>query len=149
MPRLTSLNDNMVHMLAKMSGGNPGAITAMAQMMSIVSEVDPQDVMQEFGVPLILDTFEIYEDRIWKLYHNVCYNSAHKVLLLLRSVQLCIYSNTELNKHIDGVVDRVPIDWDWINSSVCSVLSEFKPLPESILAANRISGEISPTVAQG
>jgi len=108
-PRI-GLKDNIESIFYKMSGGNPGAIVVMAEMMELSSKIDPQSAIGGLGAVLSLDTEGIYEERIWMLYKDVCGQDITKTLACLRASQLAIITTSELNNAIDGMNNSFDVD---------------------------------------
>jgi hypothetical protein len=96
------MNDSVMTAIIKMAGGNPGAITVMADMVRQGGFIDPDDFMGGFGAVLGLDSHGIYEHRIWMLYKDVCNQNLVHMLGLLRACQLGMLSDVKLDKAIDG-----------------------------------------------
>ena len=82
------LTDNVISAVAKMSDGNPGAMTAMMEMIQNGERVDPDSFMGGFGCILSLDTHGIYGTDIYVLHSDICDRDLSKTLAVLRSVQL-------------------------------------------------------------
>lgn len=137
MPRLTNLEHSLFDMLAVMAENNPGAITAMASMVKIQQQTDPQSALKEFGIPMVLDTYGIYGSNIWQLYKDVCSEDAHKMLMLLRATQMGIFSSTKLVQLSTEVEARAlfSVDWKWLNEEMYKALPTFKSLDAATLAA--------------
>ena len=98
------LNDNVISAVAKMSGGNPGAMTAMMEMIQDGEKIDPDSFMGGFGCVLSLDTHEIYGTDIYVLYSDICERSTPKTIAVLRAVQLGFLPSSTL-KHACSMQD--------------------------------------------
>lgn len=96
------LNDTTISMIMKMSGGNPGAVTVLAECLKRGADIDPDDFMGGLGAILGMDSHGIYEHRIWMLYKDVCGQDLKLMLGLLRAVQLGFLADAVLDKAIDG-----------------------------------------------
>lgn len=96
------LEDTTISMIMKMTGGNPGAITVLAEVLQKNPYIDPDDFMGGLGPILGMDSHGIYEHRIWMLYKDVCNQNLLNMLGLLRAVQLGFLSDAVLDKAIDG-----------------------------------------------
>lgn len=96
------INDDLMTAIMKMSGGNPGAVVAMAELARVAPAVDPDDMFGGFGPILGLDTHGIYESEIHQLFKDVCDQDATKVLTLLRGVQLGVLAESDLKRAIRG-----------------------------------------------
>lgn len=101
-PRV-GLNDTLQSAIVKLAGGNPGAATVMVQMARLSPTIDPQSALGSLGAILSLDTEDIYEERIWMLYKNVCGEDIAKTLACLRGSQLGLITSVQLNNAIDGI----------------------------------------------
>ncbi len=71
-----------------MSNCNPGAVTAMIEMLNNSDQIDPDDAMGGMGKLLLLDTFEIYGTDIYVLYNDICDRDIAKTIAIIRSAQL-------------------------------------------------------------
>ncbi len=127
-PRI-QLTDTVLSAVKKMAGGNPGAITVLMIMIKEVPTIDPQALMGGMGVVMSLDTEDIYEERIWMLYKDVCGQSIVKTLACLRASQLGFISTTQLDQAIDGMGD---LDVDDLLVKVKKRLDGFDKVVESI-----------------
>jgi len=99
-PRI-NLTDNMMSVLTKMAGGNPGAINVLMQIMKEGQQIDPRGALGGLGLVLLLDTFDIYEERIFMLYKDVCKQDIVNMIACLRACQLGMVSEQDLNHSID------------------------------------------------
>ena len=96
------MNDNKTSVLHKMSGGNPGALNVLLQILSKGEKIDPQGAMGGLGMILLFDTFKIYDERIWMLYQDVCNQDLINMLACVRACQLGIISESTLHHAIDN-----------------------------------------------
>lgn len=96
------LEDNLVEMAYKLSEGNPDACVAIAQMVGITEQVDPDSAMGVFTPLLQLDSQGIYGSRIWMLFKDCCKEDAKLTLACLRAVQLGIMRMETLDHAIDN-----------------------------------------------
>lgn len=97
-----SLEDNLMTIIMKMSGGNPGAVTALVELYQRADAIDPDNALGGLGQLLMLDTFGIYEENIWMLYKDLCGGDPSKVITLLRACQLGKLSERDLHTAITG-----------------------------------------------
>ena len=56
------------------------------------------------------DTFEIYEEKIWMLYKDVCGENLVNTLGVLRACQLGIISQAELKHAIESYGDGIDVE---------------------------------------
>jgi len=120
-PRI-ELGDSTIEVLAKMAGGNIGAARVLCDIIKQSEKIDPQCSMGGLGHILGLDTEDIYEERIWMLYKDVCGQNMVKMLACLRASQLGFIKSCQLNAAIDGQTD---IDVDDLLLKVKKRLKEF------------------------
>ena len=99
-PRIT-LADDTRSIIIKMSGGNPGAMNVLMQIVEQGATIDPDDVFGSLGPMLGLDTLDIYEGRIWMLYKDLCGQDIVSMLGMLRAVQLGHLDEGALQRAID------------------------------------------------
>lgn len=100
MTRLNNPEMSLQDMIVEMSGGNPGAFTAIMHLVRTAESVDPDSALGPFSPILSLDTNEIYDGKIWGLYKDVCGEDPVKTHACLRAVQLGIISKHDLHKAI-------------------------------------------------
>lgn len=92
------------------SEGNPGAITACADLMRHAPVVDPQAALRELSPIFSLDALGIYGPHIWMLYKDVCDYNAGKALALLRANQLGQLSTATLKHAIENSGNGLDLD---------------------------------------
>lgn len=92
MNRIT-LCDNAKSAAIKMCEGNPGAITALMEILKCAKQVDPDDFMGGLGKILALDTLEIYGTNIYVLWNDICDRNTSKMIAVLRANQLGFISD--------------------------------------------------------
>lgn len=92
MNRIT-LCDNAKSAVIKMCEGNPGAITALVEILKCAKQVDPDDFMGGLGKILALDTLEIYGTNIYVLWNDICDRNTSKMIAVLRANQLGFISD--------------------------------------------------------
>lgn len=90
------LTDDTVSAIIKIAEGNPGAMSALADVIEKHGEIDPQALMGALGVIMILDTWEIYGAGIYVLYNDQCNRDVRQFIMLLRAVQLGYFSAQKL-----------------------------------------------------
>lgn len=92
------LNDTINMAIAKMSDGNPGAITAMIEIFNNSNRIDPDDAMGGIGKLLMLDKLGIYGTSIYVLYNDICDRDIAKTIAIIRSAQLGLFPTTILKE---------------------------------------------------
>lgn len=126
MERITLQDDGMSAML-KMADGNPGAVTAMMELLQDDNKTDPDSFIGGIGNILSLDTIGIYGTDIYVLWSDICGRDIVKMISLLRGHQLG-FITSELLKEISGRQDRSGkslIDIEDIYKKVCDYLPNF------------------------
>jgi hypothetical protein len=103
------LEDNMMDVFMKMSDGNPGAMNVIMRIMEETKLIDPQSAFEGMGVILQLDELEIYADRIWMLFKDVCRENIVFTIGLLRAVQLGLVPRVDLTYAIDNRGDGLDV----------------------------------------
>ena len=126
------LNDSVISACMKMSGGNPGALTVVAQMIKSGGDIDPDGFMGGFGAILSLDTHRIYESRIWMLFKDVCGQDLRVMIAILRAVQLGFLRESLLHTAIDNYGQG--IDVAALVVEVEERLPNFQRAPETTVA---------------
>ena len=96
-PRLIA-DDSIMNAVMSFCGGNPGAMTALMKMITDGPAHDPDNFLGPFGPLIALDTLDIYEDKIWILYKDVCGYDTLKCTILFRANQLGILQSAEIKK---------------------------------------------------
>lgn len=123
------LTDSTMDMVLKMAEGNPGAITAIMDLMSNNAEIDPQDFLGGLGPILSLDTHGIYGSSIYVLWNDKCDRDVRKMLVLLRSVQLGFLPESKLQELAADQCRQVNLTDEEINNldkKVCDQLKDFQ-----------------------
>lgn len=105
---ILSPSDTPLDIIVKLSVGNPGATTVLADGFLLAPVFDP-DAGEWAGFPFLLDFDDmgIYGSDIWVLYKYVCGQSREDLSTLLRARQLGFISKEEILNLIDH---RTPID---------------------------------------
>lgn len=100
------LEDTPMDMLQKMCGGNPGALTVLLEIIKNGESIDP-DISSSILYLLYLDTYKIYDEKIWMLYKDVCGENITKTMALLRAVQFGYLSEKDLHHAINNYGEGV------------------------------------------
>ena len=110
-------------LIAKMSDGNPGAITVLYQILQEAPVIDPVEALTG-GIMkvLILDDIGIYGPNIWMLFKDVCNKDINKVILVLRAKQLGIIDKGDIDLAM-GMVK--PLNFGMIAKMVQKEIPEF------------------------
>lgn len=95
------LSDSMMDIVMKMSEGNPGAVSVLAQLLKENGRIDPDSALAEIGTILHLDTAGIYGSKIWMVYKDICGEDITSMIGLLRGAQLGYISDRDINKALD------------------------------------------------
>jgi hypothetical protein len=91
-----NLTDNTVDVITKMAEGNPGALTAMMNLIKETPKIDPDNIMGSIGTLLMLDTWGIYGTDIYVLWSDICGRDTAKTISVIRACQLGIFNPTIL-----------------------------------------------------
>ena len=123
-----SLEMSVRDIIIVMGGENPGALTACMTLMRHGAKVDPDNFLGGLGFLLLLDSLNIWEERIYMLWDNVCGRHTGKMIATLRAYQLgqlAGVSEQALNHAIDNRGDGINLDDVVI--AVKSKLPNFNP----------------------
>lgn len=84
------LEDSLMDMLVKMSEGNTGAMSCLAELIKVEKDIDPDSAFSPMGVGAMiqLDGLGIYGSPIYILWSDQCGRNPNKMLGLLRCVQM-------------------------------------------------------------
>ncbi len=93
-----------------MSGGNPGALTVLIQLLQEGAGIDPDSEAGGLAPMLSLDKYGIHEDRIWMLYKDVCNCDLRAMVALLRAPQLGLLDNDKLHHAIDNRGSEIDVE---------------------------------------
>lgn len=115
-----NLNDSVVDAAVELADGNPGAISVIMQL--IADKNDPDGFAGGLGNLLSLDAHGIYGSNIWVLFKNVCGQSILNMVIVLRAVQLGLYSERDLWICIDNCT---PLDCQKLLAEVRKELPRF------------------------
>lgn len=123
-----NLNDDVLSGVFEMSNGNPGALTALMEMVSKGAEVDPDCFMGGLGIVLFLDELEIYGSDIYVLHSDLCNRDLVKTISLIRAVQLGILDRSILKDACSrqDYSGRKLINVEEMYLKVCETLPNFK-----------------------
>lgn len=80
-----------MELITKMADGNPGAATALMEMVSHGRFIDPQSLHLGFGSVFTLDTLGIYGTDIYVLWSDICGKQLNKTIAVLRAHQLGLF----------------------------------------------------------
>jgi hypothetical protein len=123
------LQDTTLTAISKMSEGNPGAMSALVDILQNGDEIDPQNIMGGMGVILSLDTHKIYGTDIYIIYNDKCDRDLRKMLMLLRSVQLGFLPESKLQEMAADQEYKVNLtdeEIDDLDNKVCEQLEGFQ-----------------------
>lgn len=126
-----TLNDTGMDMFVKMSEGNPGALTALMELSKLTPEIDPQSAFGPYSALLSLDSYGIYGANIYIIWNDKCNRDSHKMILLLRAVQLGLFSENELKALGNDHSYKLNISnekWVELNNKVSEKLEDFIPI---------------------
>ena len=126
------LSDTAQDVLIKMSDGNPGALSAMMDIMKKHDSIDPQAMLGWLGAIMILDTWQIYGTDIYVLWSDKCKRDTRKMLMLMRATQLGEFPKSrlrELAADQGRTVNLTESQWYELDEKVCSQLDQFQKHP--------------------
>jgi hypothetical protein len=124
-----TLTDNTQSVLFKMSEGNPGALTAMCEILKEGEVIDPQAAMGAFSAILTLDTLNIYGSDIYILWNDQCNRDVREMLMLLRAYQLGFVEGDRVKVIAADQMRKIKFskeEMDEFDIKVCGRLEQFK-----------------------
>jgi hypothetical protein len=123
------LTDTAMDALVKMAEGNPGALTAMMDILKKHEDIDPQGAFGGIGAIMLLDTWEIYGTDIYILYNDKCQRDARKMLMIMRATQMGLFDRVKLCDMAADQMRQIDLDqdeWDELDTKVCAELDQFQ-----------------------
>ena len=100
--KLTDTIFDIFDIAFRMSGGVPGSITAIDEVIKNGPTIDPDDAFQGLGVVLSLDTNGIYDSRIYILWNDICGRDLKRFMASQRVIQLGLAPLSEVLAQIDA-----------------------------------------------
>lgn len=123
------LTDTTMDVLMKMSDGNPGAVTALMDILKSGEEIDPQAAFGALGSIMLLDTWEIYGSDIYILWSDKCQKDCRKMLMIMRACQMGNFSHVKLKEMAADQSRQVNLtddEWQTQDDWVCNQLPDFQ-----------------------
>jgi hypothetical protein len=117
-----NLDSTIESAVLSMSEGNPGAIHVLMESARTNEKIDPDNFAGPWGLMVNLDALEIYGERIWMLYKDLCGESVPKTTAVARACQLGILPRDQLDRAID---EKAPLDVNEIVGRVRDQLPNF------------------------
>lgn len=110
----TSVTPAMVAALSQddillLSEGNPGAITAMLEMISEYQNIDPQAIFGSYHVIMFLKDYNFKGTNIWNLWKNVCDQKHVNFAAVMRGHQMGFITRQTIDNLAKG--DTLQIDF--------------------------------------
>lgn len=124
-----TLQDNYLTCIEKLVEGNPGAVKAIRSVSEVYEQIDPDSAFGVLSPLLALDSHEIYGSSIYVLYNDKCKNDPRKFILLLRAVQLGLFSERKLQEMAADQMYEINLteeEWEKIDKEVCETLPDFQ-----------------------
>jgi hypothetical protein len=116
------LSDTPLTSIAKLSEGNPGAVSVLVDMFQRNAEIDLESVFGPMSSLFHLDTLGIYGSKIWTLFKNCCGSDTVSLVTVLRAVQLGVLSPYDLR---EAIKQQSPLDIKSLLTAVQAELPEF------------------------
>lgn len=128
------LHDTPMSAIAKLSEGNPGAVTVLVDLFKTTPSLDPDAAFGGVAPLFTLDTMGIYGSKIWVLFKDCCGSSILGLQTVLRAYQLGILRRYEID---EAMRDYTALDTTSLLASVQKELPRFgvAALPSDLLNA--------------
>lgn len=121
------LEDSIQDIVIKMSDGNPGAMTAIMELIKNGAQIDPENALGGLGALVNLDMDNIYGTDIYVLWNDVCDRNNIKMISVIRAAQLGFFSHVTLkdacSRQDRSGKDMIPVEE--LYQKVCDRLPEF------------------------
>lgn len=130
-----NLTDSFMDAVVKMSDGNPGAATAIAETTKVAESIDLQNAFGWMGFLFALDTHEIYGSSIYVLWNDKCQRDCRRMLVLLRAVHLGLMRATRLQRLAADQSREVVLgeeEYAKLDELVCERLVEFQRVTKEL-----------------
>lgn len=124
-----TIEDNSITVLMKMADGNPGAITALMDIMQGSYAIDPGYMMGGMGAIMMLDAWGIYGTNIYILWNDKCDRDLRRFVLLMQATRLGLFSKNkliEMSNDQSRQIDVTDEEWQTIDDGVCEQLVDFQ-----------------------
>lgn len=123
------LNDTTMDIYMKLSEGNPGAVSVLAQVTKGYTKIDPDSALASLSPLLSFDSHGIYGSKIWLLWKDVCGQCEVKLATLFRASQLGIMRHDLIHKAVQNEMALGTFDFADLNAKVREQLPDFAALP--------------------
>ena len=129
------LTDSITDVVVKMSDGNPGACSCLADIIKKGALIDPQSFMGSLRPILDMDDMGIYGTSIYVLWSDKCGRDTRRMLVLLRASQLGLFPREKiLGMAADQMreVNLTEEEFQELDDKVCDRLDEFQRPKQSV-----------------
>lgn len=116
------LSDTPLTSIAKLSEGNPGAVSVLLELFQHNATIDPDSAFGPISSILHLDTLGIYGSKIWVLFKDCCNSDLVGLVTVLRAVQLGILPTYEIKEALQRCA---PLDITSLLTAVQAELPSF------------------------
>lgn len=82
------LNNTLEQGIAVLSGGNPGAMVAILEVIKVMKKIDPINALGGFSILIDLDSMGINGSNIHILFKDICHSNPGKLITIMRARQL-------------------------------------------------------------
>lgn len=107
------LEDSVQDTIFKYSGGNPGALTFLIQLI----QVREHDFFVDF---MTIDNMELYEDKLYMLWNDSCNRDIQKVIKIFKLYRLGVIKKQDIEDRVKNVgYGKSFDDLLEINESIC------------------------------
>jgi len=123
-----TVTDVVQDVVIKMAEGNPGAMTAIIDIVNNLAAIDPQDTLGYLSILFQLDEMGLYGTDIYILYNDKCNKDVRKMIMLFRAVQLGYLPQEkiiEMGKDQSRTITLTEDEFTDLDKKVCDFLSDF------------------------
>lgn len=141
--RLTDSNADIKQMVATLSGGYPGSLAAMVELLATAAKINPHEgELAGFGLLLAMDMAHIYDAKIHGLHNDLCQRNITHTHACIRAAQMGIVSSQQIDQAImmrgagfdmQGMLDQVKKELPFLNLDVQTVNASYTTAPANTL----------------
>lgn len=124
-----TLQDSALQIMITMAEGNPGAVTALTEIVQNSQDIDPQAAMGPYGLILQFDDAGIYGTDIYVLWSDKCGRDVRRLIMWGRAVQLGLFSREKFKEmSLDQArqINLTEEEFVALDEQVCEQLAEFQ-----------------------
>lgn len=108
MSRLTK-DMTIVEAVKVIGNGSPGSLKVLYGIYTKAEHIDPYELLGALGYMLMIDAAEMYDEKVWQLYNDVCRNSISLTMAMIKTYHLRMIDRRVLDLAIDNRGQEIDI----------------------------------------